>query len=79
MIVKEDETSTPQGWKIKPIEKYKINLKGEEIEGPEWKNLRGEEKAKYRKDNSTGLWMIPESNPSKVAFITEEDFKKGQE
>ena len=66
-------------WKIKQIEKYKINLKGEEIEGPEWKNLRGEEKAKYRKDNSTGLWMIPESNPFKVAFITEEDFKKGQE
>ena len=31
----------------------------------------------YRKDSSTGLWMIPESDPFKVPSVTEEDFKTG--
>ena len=30
----------------------------------------------YRKDSSTGLWMIPESDPFKVPSVTEEDFEK---
>ena len=36
-----------------------------------------EEGAKYVKDSTTGLWMIPESDPFKVPSVTEEDFEKG--
>ena len=54
-------------WKIDPKseKEYNYDYKGKE------------EGAKYRKDNSTGLWMIPESNPFKVPSVTEEDFEKG--
>ena len=44
---------------------YNYNYKGKE----EWAN--------YTKEETTGLWMIPESDPFKVPSVTEEDFKKG--
>ena len=44
------------------------------------KYLKGKEwGANYRKDESTQLWMIPESDPFKVPSVTEEDFEKGPE
>ena len=47
----------------------------------EWDYNRGykgkEWGANYTKDNTTGLWMISESDPFKVPPITEEDFEKG--
>ena len=45
IVVKAEEPSTPQVWKTKPVEEKDFNQKGEE------------ERAKYRKDSSTGLWM----------------------
>merc|ERR1711874_696986 len=33
--------------------------------------------ATFTKDESTQLWMIPESDPFKVPSVTEEDFQKG--
>ena len=43
-------------------------------------SYKGKEKgANYTKDESTQLWMIPESDPFKVPSVTEEDFEKGPE
>ena len=61
---KAEEPSTPQVWKTEPVEEKDLNRKGEA-------------KAKYKKDSSTGLWIILESNPFKVPSVTDEDFEKG--
>ena len=45
--VKAEELSTPQVWKTRPLKEKDYSQKGEE------------EKAKYRKDSSTGLMMVP--------------------
>ena len=62
----------PQGWKIEPVmeETYNRYYRGNTEIGPFYG-------ANYRKDSSTGVWMIPESNPFKVPSISEEDFKNG--
>ena len=62
---KGEELSTTQVWKTRPVQEEDFNQKKEQ------------ERAKYRKDSSTGLWMIPESNPFKVPSVTKEDFEKG--
>ena len=56
-------------WKTKPEteEDYNKWYKGKE---------RG---ANYTKENTTGLWIIPESDPFKVPSISEEDLEKGPE
>ena len=58
--------SQPQVWKTAPTtEKYYYeNYWGTELG------------AKFQKDRSTGLWMIPESDPFKVPSVTEEDLKE---
>ena len=47
----------------------------------EWDYNRGykgkEWGANYTKDNTTGLWMISESDPFKVPPLTEEEVEKG--
>ena len=59
--------SQPQVWKTQPVREEIYN-----------RSYKGKEKgAKYVKDLTTGLWMIPESNPFKVPSVTEEDFEKG--
>ena len=45
-VVKREEPSTLQVWKTEPVQEKDFNAKGKE------------ERAKYRKDSSTGLWMI---------------------
>ena len=45
-FVKEEELSTPQVWKTEPVDDYDFNAKGEE------------ERAKYRRDPSTKMWMF---------------------
>ena len=68
-IVKGEEPgrqpSQQQVWKTRPVseEVYNESYKGKE----EWAN--------YTKENTTGLWMIPESDPFKVPSITEEEDK----
>ena len=71
-IVKAEEagrkpSQQEQRWKTRPV--------------TEWvyiRDYKGEEKgANYTKDDTTGLWIIPESDPSKVKSVTEEDFEKG--
>ena len=59
-----------QVWKRDPLEEERYNST---YQG----GWRPEEGAMYRKDSSTGLWMIPESDPFKVPSVTEEDFEKG--
>ena len=73
MIKEEGDTggkSSPRKeWKTRPKTEYQYN-----------KYLKGEEEgANYTKDESTQLWMIPESDPFKVPSVTEEDFEKGPE
>ena len=64
-IVKAEETSTPQVWKTRPVHENNLHQKGEE------------ERTKYKRDSSTGLWVIEESDPFKVPSVTEENFEKG--
>ena len=64
-IVKSEEPSKPKVWKTEPVEEIELNWKGEE------------ERARYEKDPSTGLWVIEESDPFKVPSVTEENFEKG--
>ena len=66
-IVKGEEPGSQQMWKAWPVSEWRYNrdYKGK----VEWAN--------YTKDNKSGLWMIPESDPFKVPSITEEDFEKG--
>ena len=70
-IVKGEEPgrqpSQQQVWKTRPVteSEYNEDYKGKE----EWAN--------YTKENTTGLWIIPESDPFKVPSITKEDFEKG--
>jgi hypothetical protein len=61
------QASQKQVWKTWPLpeEDYNRDYKGTE------------EGANYTKENTTGLWMIPESEPFKVPSITKEDFEKG--
>ena len=59
-----------QVWKRDPLEEERYNST---YQG----GWRPKEGAMYRKDSSTGLWMIPESDPFKVPSVTEEDFEKG--
>ena len=56
----------PELWKTRPVT--------EEICNKYKSNYK-----RHVKDSTTGLWMIPESNPFKVPSITEENFKKGPE
>ena len=55
-------------WKTWPVseETYNRYYKGKR---KEWTN--------YTKDDSTGLWVIPESDPFKVPSVTQEDIEKG--
>ena len=41
-----------------------------EYEGKEWG-------ANYTKENTSGFWVIPESNPFKVPAVTEEEYENG--
>lgn len=70
-VVKGEESgrqpSQQQVWKTEPESEEDYN----------WKYKGKEEGANYTKDDTTGLWMIPESDPFKVPSITEEDFEKG--
>merc|ERR1712061_329587 len=59
--------SSPKVWKTRPVSEYRYNWK---YKGKEWG-------ANYTKDESTQLWMIPESDPFKVPAVTEEDFEGG--
>merc|ERR1712061_657829 len=59
--------SSPKVWKTRPVSEYRYNWK---YKGKEWG-------ANYTKDDSTQLWMIPESDPFKVPAVTEEDFEGG--
>ena len=54
--------SKAQMWKTRPAQ-WRFEYEGKE--------------ELARKDSSTGLWMIPESNPFKVPSVTEEHFEKG--
>ena len=47
-FVEGEESSTPQVWKTRPVSENDFNI-----------SLGEEERSKYRKDSSTGLWMIP--------------------
>ena len=55
-------------WKTQPIEEKEPLL---------YPDKKEESWARYRRDPSTDLWMVPEINPFKVPHITEEDFEKG--
>ena len=55
-----------QVWKIYPIGEARHSYFKEEKKGEN-----------YRQDSSTGLWMIPVSDPFKVPSIAEEDMKIG--
>ena len=74
---KRDSAETDGGQHSKPEQVWKTWPK------PGWKynrDYKGEEEGeKYVKERTTGLWMIPESDPFKVPSITEEDFEKGPE
>ena len=63
------QPSQQQVWKTKPEseEDYNEYYKGKEKEGT------------YTKENTTGLWVIPESDPFKVPAVTEYDIEKGPE
>ena len=47
-FVKGEESSTTQVWTTRPVSEHNFNI-----------SLGEEERSKYRKDSSTGLWMIP--------------------
>ena len=63
ITVNAEEPSTPQVWKTRPVDEDNFNQKG------------GEERAKYRKDSLTELWVIPETNPFQVPSVGEWDIK----
>ena len=56
----------PKVWKTRPQTEENINL-----------NDSGLDRSKYTKDDSTGLWVIYESNPFMVPSVTEDDLTKG--
>merc|ERR1711989_137156 len=71
-IVKAEEagrqpSQQQQLWKTRPVSEEDYN----------WVYKEKKEGANYRKDDTTGLWMIPESDPYKVKSVTEETFKRG--
>ena len=63
------QPSQQQMWKTRPESEKEYN---------QW--IKGkEEGANYRKDDTSGLWMIPQSDPFKVPSVKREDFEKGPE
>ena len=64
---KDGQHSQPQMWKTKPISEWEYDkiVKGERSSVTK----SDIEQAGYVKDSSTGVWMIPESNPFKVPAI----------
>ena len=67
------QQSQPKVWKTQPVTE-------EDLYPDYFGDYGGEEAAAaagYVKDLTTGLWMVPESDPFQVPYVTKEDFKKG--
>ena len=71
------QSSPRKKWKTRPKSEYQYNESY--VDENHWRYEGKEKGANYTKDESTQLWMIPESDPFKVPSVTEEDFEKGPE